>query len=47
MKYVQLPVADEVRHLSFYLAMEEYVARYIDEPDCFYVAGKPQCHLRT
>ena len=37
MKYVQLPVADEVRRLSFYLAMEEYVARYIDEPDCFFM----------
>ena len=35
MKYISLP--DEcVRRLSFYLAMEEYVARFIDEKDCFF-----------
>ena len=36
MKYVALPTAD-VRRLSFYLAMEEYVARYVDEPDCLFL----------
>lgn len=36
MLYVALP-DDRVRRLSFYLAMEEYVARYIDEPDCFFM----------
>ena len=38
MKYVTLPkslVGDT--HLSFYLAMEEYVARNTDEPDCFFM----------
>ena len=38
MKYITLPetgVGDT--HLSFYLAMEEYVARNIDEPDCFFM----------
>ena len=49
MKYVVLPVdapaASQspmgrdgvVRRLSFYLAMEEYVARHTDEPDCFFM----------
>lgn len=36
MKYITLPDNNE-RRLSFYLAMEEYVARYIDEPDCFFM----------
>lgn len=36
MKYITLPTA-ETRHLSFYLAMEEYVARHVDEPDCFFM----------
>lgn len=36
MKYIALPTT-EVRPLSFYLAMEEYVARHIDEPDCFFM----------
>ncbi len=36
MKYIQLPSAQK-RRLSFYLAMEEYVARHIDEPDCFFM----------
>ena len=36
MKYIALPTAD-VRRLSFYLAMEEYVARYLDEPDCLFL----------
>ena len=35
MKYITLPTS-EVRRLSFYLAMEEYVARHLDEPDCDY-----------
>ncbi|MBQ8463965.1 MAG: lipoate--protein ligase family protein [Prevotella sp.] len=36
MKYVVLP-ADSVRRLSFYLAMEEYVARHVDEDDLFFM----------
>ena len=36
MKYISLP-EDKTRNLSFYLAMEEYVARQIDEPDCFFL----------
>ena len=36
MKYIALPTT-EVRPLTFYLAMEEYVARYLDEPDCFFM----------
>lgn len=35
MKFISLPSA-ETRGLAFYLAMEEYVARHIDEPDCFF-----------
>ena len=46
MKYISLP--DEkvrrlistdapTRRLSFYLAMEEFVARRLDEPDCFFM----------
>ena len=37
MKYIRLPWTDEVKRLSFYLAMEEYVARHIDESDCFFM----------
>ena len=36
MKYITLPTS-EVRRLSFYLAMEEYVARRMDESDCFFM----------
>ncbi|MBQ8948746.1 MAG: lipoate--protein ligase family protein [Prevotella sp.] len=36
MKYITLPT-EEVRPLSFYLAMEEYVARHLDEPDAFFM----------
>ena len=36
MKYIALPT-NENRQLSFYLAMEEYVARHLDEPDCFFM----------
>ncbi|MBQ9668163.1 MAG: lipoate--protein ligase [Prevotella sp.] len=36
MKYIALP-EDKVRRLSFYLAMEEYVARHIDEDDLFFM----------
>ncbi len=36
MKFVTLPFT-EVRRLSFYLAMEEYVARHLSEPDCFFI----------
>lgn len=36
MKYISLP--DDSQHrLSFYLAMEEYVARTLQEPDCFFI----------
>ena len=34
MQYINLPEAHEVRGLSFYLAMEEYVARHMDTDDC-------------
>ncbi len=36
MKYIRLP-EDKVRRLSFYLAMEEFVARSIDESECFFM----------
>lgn len=36
MLYVALP-EDKPRRLSFYLAMEEYVAKHIDAPDCFFM----------
>ncbi len=36
MKYVVLPEQRE-RRLSFYLAMEEYVARHLDETDLFFM----------
>jgi lipoic acid synthetase/lipoate-protein ligase A len=36
MKYIALP-SSEVRPLSFYLSMEEYVARYVSESDCFFM----------
>ena len=36
MKYLQLPY-DEVRRLTFYLAMEEFVARETDEDDCLFM----------
>lgn len=37
MKYIALPNENSVRRLSFYLAMEEYVARNVDERDCFFM----------
>lgn len=36
MLYIALP-HDTRRRLSFYLAMEEYVARHIEEHDCFFM----------
>lgn len=36
MKYISLQVS-ETRRLSFYLAMEEFVARHLDEPDAFFM----------
>lgn len=36
MLYIALPDG-QVRRLSFYLAMEEYVARHIDGVDCFFM----------
>ena len=37
MQYINLPEAREVRSLSFYLAMEEFVARHVDADDCFFM----------
>ena len=37
MIYVELPDTHRVRNLSFYLAMEEYVARRLDEKDYFFM----------
>lgn len=37
MKYIATPHSAEGRQLSFYLAMEEYVARCVDEPECFFI----------
>lgn len=38
MKYIVLAEPPATfRRLSFYLAMEEFVARYVDEPDCFFM----------
>lgn len=37
MKYIALPDHKVCRSLSFYLAMEEYVARHVGEPDCFFM----------
>ncbi|MCR5129928.1 MAG: lipoyltransferase [Prevotella sp.] len=37
MKYIALP-SNEIRHLSFYLAMEEFVARRLNtDDDCFFM----------
>lgn len=36
MKYIELPET-KVRRLSFYLAMEEFVARYLNEAECFFM----------
>ena len=36
MKYISLPT-NETRRLSFYLAMEEFVARRLDESDAFFM----------
>ena len=36
MKYISLP-DEQQRHLSFYLAMEEYVAREMDCDDAFFM----------
>ena len=37
MKYIALPETTGERRLSFFLAMEEYVARHLDEPDAFFL----------
>ncbi len=37
MLYIALPQTDTTRRLSFYLAMEEYVARQIPADDCFFL----------
>lgn len=36
MVYISLP-EEKNRPLAFYLAMEEYVARYVDEDECFFM----------
>ena len=36
MRYIRL-YEEKVRRLSFYLAMEEYVARHLSEPDSFFM----------
>lgn len=36
MIYIALP-EDKIRRLSFYLSMEEYVARFLDEDECFFM----------
>lgn len=36
MKYVSIPLTNR-RRPSFFLAMEEYMARHTDEPDCFFL----------
>lgn len=36
MKYIALP-DDKIRRLSFYLSMEEYVARNLDQDECFFM----------
>ncbi len=37
MKYIDLPAHVGQKHLSFYLAMEEFVARQLDESDAFFL----------
>ena len=37
MRYIVLKGDQGARRLSFYLAMEEYVARHIDEDDLFFM----------
>ena len=37
MLYIGLPEASTNRKLSFYLAMEEYVARHLDADDSFFM----------
>lgn len=36
MIYIALP-EDKIRRLSFYLSMEEYVARFLNEEECFFM----------
>ena len=40
MKYISLP-EEHLRRLSFYLSMEEYVARHLDEPEAFFMWQVP------
>ena len=37
MVYIDLPTTSTPRKLSFFLAMEEYVARHVDAADCFFM----------
>ena len=37
MIYIDIPEASTPRRLSFFLAMEEYVARHVDADDCFFM----------
>ena len=37
MLYIALPETENNRQLSFFLAMEEYVAHHVEAPDCFFM----------
>ena len=37
MLYIALPETENNRQLSFFLAMEEYVAHHVEAPDCFFL----------
>ena len=37
MLYIALPSTERVRRVSFYLAMEEYVAHHVEADDCFFM----------
>ena len=37
MIYIDIPEASKAHRLSFFLAMEEYVARHVDADDCFFM----------
>ena len=41
MKHIDLPEFCTSRRLSFYLAMEEYVARHVDVTECFFMWQVP------
>ncbi len=41
MLYIAVPASKTARRLSFFLAMEEYVAQYVDADDCFFMWQVP------